>query len=95
MKKLPVLFSAMLVFATTSFAQDMNMSAHKMLHPDHGISQSHDGRISLGLNPQMKQHQLANMRSHLEAIQSIVGLLAENKFDEAAAIAHSKLGLTP
>jgi hypothetical protein len=42
----------------------------------------------------MKQHQLANMRSHVEAVQSIVGLLAEEDFDKASQIARSKLGLT-
>ena len=54
-----------------------------------------DTRISLGLSERMKQHQLANMRSHVEAIKSIVGLMAENKFDEASEIAHAKLGLAP
>jgi len=43
----------------------------------------------------MKQHQLANMREHVEAIRSIVGLLSEQKFDDASTVAHSKLGLTP
>ena len=51
-------------------------------------------RISLGLPAKMKQHQLANMRSHVEAIKSIVGLMSESKFDEASKIAHAKLGLT-
>jgi hypothetical protein len=54
-----------------------------------------DTRISLGLSPQMKQHQLSNMREHVEAIKSITGLMSENKFEEASIIAHGKLGLTP
>ncbi len=54
-----------------------------------------DTRISLGVSGPMKQHQLSNMRSHVEAIKSIVGLMAEQKFDEASKIAHAKLGLTP
>ena len=54
-----------------------------------------DTRISLGVSPEMKQHQLSNMRSHVEAIKSIVGLMAENKFEDASIIAHTKLGLTP
>ena len=53
-----------------------------------------DTRISLGLSRGMKQHQLSNMRAHLEATQSIIGLLSERKFKEAAKIAHTKLGLT-
>jgi cytochrome c556 len=43
----------------------------------------------------MKQHQLSNMRGHVEAIKSITGLMAENKFDEASQVAHTQLGLTP
>jgi hypothetical protein len=53
-----------------------------------------DSRISLGLAPTMKQHQLSNMRSHVEAVRAIVGLIAESDFEKASEIAHSKLGLT-
>jgi len=67
-------------------------SAHMMHQSSVGAS---DKRISLGLAPQQKQHQLANMRSHLEAVQSIVGMLAESRFEEASTVAHEKLGLTP
>lgn len=35
------------------------------------------------------------MRAHLEAIQSIISLISENKFENASRIAHTKLGLTP
>ena len=58
------------------------------------MSHANDGRISLGLSPQMKTHQLANMRSHVEAIQTIIGLIGNGDFDRASEIAHSKLGLT-
>jgi len=57
--------------------------------------QTTDTRTSLGLSPQMKQHQLANMREHVAAIKSIVGLMGESRFEEAAGIAHAKLGLAP
>jgi len=68
----------------------------KMHHENHHHAMSMmDTRISLGLSAEMKQHQLSNMREHLEAIGSIVGLMSESKFAEAAKIAHAKLGLTP
>jgi hypothetical protein len=54
-----------------------------------------DTRTSLGVSGPMKQHQLSNMREHVEAIKSIVGLMAEQKFGEASKVAHAKLGLTP
>jgi hypothetical protein len=53
-----------------------------------------DRRISLGLSDEMRQHQLVNMRAHLAAVQEITGLLAEKKYDKAAKIAHSQLGMT-
>lgn len=68
----------------------------KMNHGNHHHDMSAmDTRTSLGLPAKMKQHQLSNMRSHVEAIKSIVGLMAENKFEDASKIAHTKLGLTP
>ena len=53
------------------------MTHHKMMHS------MNDERISLGLSPEMKQHQLSNMRSHVEAVQAIIGLMAEGEFDKA------------
>ncbi|WP_452226179.1 hypothetical protein [Lacinutrix cladophorae] len=53
-----------------------------------------DGRISLKLNPMQKNHQLSNMRSHLEAVQQITLLLSQEKYDEASKVAYTKLGST-
>lgn len=80
-----------------SGAAHAGMPAEHIMHDGamHADMTRADERISLGLGPMQKQHQLANMRSHLEAVQDIVGLIAENRFDEASAIAHDKLGLTP
>jgi hypothetical protein len=67
-----------------------------MPHANHQHAMSMmDTRISLDLSPEMKQHQLSNMREHVDAIKSIVGLMAENNFEGASKIAHAKLGLTP
>ena len=67
---------------------------HKSVKKHHHKMNIKDTRISLGLSARMKQHQLANMRSHVEAIQSIISLMSENNFDDASKIAHTKLGLT-
>ena len=74
--------------ATTAESYNYNMAQPTIMHA------SGDNRISLGLSPVMKQHQLVNMRSHLEAVQAITRLLAEQDFAKASKIAHSKLGLT-
>ena len=75
-------------YADESSSSMGEMMHHKMKHP------MSDGRVSLNLSPQMKQHQLSNMRSHLEAVQTIISLIAEGDFDKSSEIAHSKLGLT-
>ncbi|MFK5878465.1 MAG: hypothetical protein QM478_03095 [Flavobacteriaceae bacterium] len=53
-----------------------------------------DKRMSLKLNAMQKNHQLVNMRDHLEAVQSIIVLLSSDKYDEASKVAYSKLGST-
>jgi len=62
--------------------------------PMKGMKMSPDNRISLELNGMQKNHQLMNMRSHLEAIQTIVSLIAQEKYDEASEVAYTKLGST-
>jgi len=53
-----------------------------------------DARISLSLNVMQKNHQLSNMRSHLEAVQQIILLLSQENYDEASKLAYTKLGST-
>ena len=78
--------------AVNSYSENtLNDGSHGMRHETHSVK---DERISLGLSAAMKQHQLANMRNHVEAVQSIIGLLSEGAFDKASHIASSQLGLT-
>jgi len=72
----------------------------KMQHQNHQHNMHHnmdmmDTRTSLELSAEMKQHQLSNMREHLGAVNSIISLMSENKFEDASKIAHSQLGSTP
>ena len=53
-----------------------------------------DGRVSLHLNAMQKNHQLSNMRNHLEAVQEITLLLSQEEYDKASEIAYTKLGST-
>lgn len=61
----------------------------------HHAAMAGDERIPLGLDAAAKRHQLANMRAHLEAVESIIKALGAEQFDEAAATARKRLGLTP
>jgi cytochrome c556 len=94
-KQIPLL--AVILFsvgvARISSAEDETVSRGEMMHHDLKHSMN-DGRISLGLPPEMREHQLKNMRAHLVAVQAIVGLIGEQKFEEASQIARTKLGLT-
>jgi hypothetical protein len=94
LKIFSLLIATLLLTATAlNCSADDNDARMHMDH--HAMHQSIiDTRISLNLSPAMKQEQLANMRSHVEAVQSIVGLLSVGNFDQAAQTAHSKLGLT-
>ena len=55
---------------------------------------ANDTRMSLKLNAMQKNHQLMNMRDHLEAVQNIITLLSSDKYDEASKVAYTKLGST-
>jgi hypothetical protein len=89
MKTASLFLSVLLLgVSTNGFAADGDGMQH-MHH--HGMM---DNRISLDLSPEMKQHQLSNMRSHVQAVQSIVGLLSAGDFDKASQVAHTQLGLT-
>jgi len=80
-------------FFIVSFAGD-NYPANAEMHNHNMAGNMDDGRISLSLSPQMKINQLSNMRSHVEAIQTIIGLMGEEDFIAASGVAHTKLGLT-
>ena len=94
MKTVSLLVGFALLGATAlnSFADDNDSMMHRNHHAMH--ESIIDTRISLNLSPEMKQHQLSIMRSHVESVQSIVGLISIGDFDQASKVAHAKLGLT-
>lgn len=63
-------------------------------HHHHNMNMPEDQRISLGVTGMQQQHQLINMRNHVAALQSIIDLMSKDKYDQAAEVAHSQLGLT-
>ncbi len=81
------------VTAPTVAAEQGRMagSGHQM---HHAMQSSEDTRISLNLPPQMKQHQLSNMRNHLDAVRRIIGAISTEQFEQASQIASQELGLT-
>lgn len=63
---------------------DIGLSAHNMF----------DNRISLGLSTKVNHRLLVNMRAQMLATQTIIGLLAGEKFERAVKISRTKLALT-
>ncbi len=90
---------SVLVLIFTALVSGMAMAEGMMKHGGmkHGMmggkgGSSEDSRISLNLPPMMKQHQLANMRAHLDAVRQIVSSIAEDDFNGASEIAAQQLG---
>lgn len=61
--------------------------------PSHGGA-GVDAREFVPLPEMMNTHMLANMRDHLVAVQQIQQAMADGKWDEAAGIAESRLGMS-
>jgi len=55
---------------------------------------SEDTRQLIQLPEMMQQHMMSNMRDHLEAINEILISIADEKLDQAADIAESRLGMS-
>jgi len=94
MKRILIAISAFIGLAGLNVSFAANEQMQHQNHHQHAMSMM-DTRTSLGLPEEMKQHQLSNMREHLEAVNSVISLMSENKFEDASKIAHSKLGSTP
>ncbi len=76
------------------------MHSGHMMHdmpggPMHGGKMMEDTRIPLNLPPMMAQHQKANMREHLKAVNEVVRYIGTKDFAMASKTAHEKLGITP
>jgi len=89
---LMVLLVTMLGTAQSNEATHEGMD-HKMMHGMKMGAFVEDSRVSLNLSPMMKQHQLANMRAHLDAVRKIILSMAQNDFGGASEIASNQLGL--
>lgn len=55
---------------------------------------SDDPRELVSLPGPMKEHMLANMRDHLATLNTVVGDVADNKFDAASKLLEERLGMS-
>ncbi len=58
------------------------------------VSANEDKRVFVEMPEMMQQHQLANMRDHLKAINEILLNMGKGDLDKAAKIAESRLGMS-
>jgi len=58
------------------------------------VNAAEDSRVMVELPGHMKAHMLQNMRNHLVIIDQLLALISEDKFDQAADIAESELGMS-
>jgi len=93
-KKLALLILLFIGIFFISCNQEIKKEKKTKLVKAENSMQINDKRISLKLNSMQKEHQLKNMRSHLEAVQQIVMLLSKDDYGKASEIAYTKLGST-
>lgn len=84
MKNILMLAFLLLPGIAIAAEEDIGLTAHNLF----------DTRISLDLTPPIKHRLLVNMRAQLAAIQTLIGLLAEEEFAPAYKISRAKLGLS-
>ncbi len=86
----------MLSVYIAAIALAIGVSANAQDHADH---QKHladlagDGRQTVHFPPEMRQHILANMRDHLQALSEILSAMSSTNYAKAAQIANTRLGI--
>jgi hypothetical protein len=84
-----ILVLAALSGSAVAVAEDHGAMDHRM----HMANMGEDAREAVDFPAPMRQHMLANMRGHLQALSAILSAMAAGKYVEAADIADEKLGL--
>lgn len=83
---------------TTAAALLTGVAAHaeehgQMNHPMHLAAQGSDPRQPVSLPAEMREHTLASMRDHLQALSEIIAALSSAQYARAARIASTRLGM--
>ena len=85
MKKIVILALLLMPFAGMAAEKGTaGLTAHNI----------NDNRVSLKLSPRMKHRLHSNMRAQLAATRTIIGQLADGRFEKAARTARSGLGVS-
>lgn len=82
-----------LAFGITAHAQAPMHQMDHMQHMQHMAAASKDTRQQVDFPPEMRQHTLANMRDHLEALSEILSHMSAGQYAKAALVANARLGM--
>ncbi|MBS1188618.1 MAG: hypothetical protein H6R10_410 [Rhodocyclaceae bacterium] len=82
-----------LAFGITAYAQAPMHQMDHMQHMQHMAAASNDTRQLVSFPPEMRQHTLANMRDHLEALSEILSNMSAGRYAKAAQVANVRLGM--
>lgn len=92
-KTLTISLSAIaLAFGVTAYAQAPMPQMDHTQHMQHMAAGS-DTRQQVNFPPEMRQHTLANMRDHLEALSEILSKMSVGQYSKAALVASTRLGM--
>lgn len=76
----------------TAAGEGPHEHVHPMIKEGTSAESRQDDRVVLGLDRGAEAGMKLTMREHLEALQVIVAFLGQEKFDQAATVAHEELG---
>lgn len=94
MSPLRARFVALTFFFGLAAYSDAYSQAHDAsMHQKHMASMPADGRQLVNFPPPMREHTLTNMRDHLQALSEILGAMSSGKYEQAATIANTRLGM--
>lgn len=85
------LVTAALVASIAAHAEIPENPMDHMGHQQHMAG--NDSRQLVDFPPDMRQHTLANMRDHLEALSEILGAMSAAQYAKASQIAKARLGM--
>jgi hypothetical protein len=93
LKKIRIAFAASAILGFSLIAQAQQNHDHAMHQAPPALSPASDTRQMVNFPPAMKEHTLANMRDHLQALSEILTMIAGGQFAKAAEIADARLGM--
>ena len=77
-----------------ALAQQHSMDPQHRMPPGEEMTRPADTRQMVTFPPKLKEHELANMRDHLQTLSEIQSYLAKYDFDGAANVAEKRLGMS-